>query len=344
MFQVENRLRIWLATSVNSRLVAQNRPRMTPAEREDMLAIHEDDLEHEGRAPAITDRAADWVAGERDKRPRERGRLVRPGVRRMRTQGFSTELEWHQWAVTEVFTAHATNDEFHVGVKAFREQVLHGQLVPYTDKDIQQWITERLASDAKRSISAGRKFLSYGTPSSNSMLRVLVRPSGELDRLQKLSQRLADRYDWDAGQATIFVLTGASPVVHAIRTSVRHSSPMRVRSRITLVVDPSCSPEEVADEYRRARDHFTGGKRLRRVGERYARLAVFAFTHSEPFGPQLMAGWNEWCEQNGKPEWAYRFLSQFVRESQRAFDSVAELVSARSSRRHLSSRSRRPSG
>src|SRR5262249_14399246 len=76
---------------------------------------------------------------------------------------------------------------------------------------------------------------------------------GVLEDLRHLSVMLARRYAWSEGQATTFVLTGRSPYLNDVRASFERGA-LPSTSRISLQLDPTLSPREVAERYRTVRE------------------------------------------------------------------------------------------
>ena len=145
--------------------------------------------------------------------------------------------------------------------------------------------------------------------------------------LRGIARRLVEFYGWDEAQATVFVLTGVTPLTHAIRATVTTSSPLRVRSRIKMSIDPSTTPREVADYYRHVRQEAFG--RIRRLGEKHARLAAFAARLPEKMdSKEQLREWNVQCVKWRKPKWKFSHPSRFRIEAQTALDRLVELGKA----------------
>ncbi len=90
------------------------------------------------------------------------------------------------------------------------------------------------------------RLLAYGVPQDRWERVVHTRAGGVLEQLRQISVRLATRYGWDEGQATLFVLTGLIPLHYPIRVTVD-------RDKINLRVDPTITPRQFVDSYRRIR-------------------------------------------------------------------------------------------
>jgi hypothetical protein len=108
------------------------------------------------------------------------------------------------------------------------------------------------------------------------------RPGSLLDEVQQLGAWLTSEFPWDQHDAVWFVLTGDPPMRPLIETSVhvrRSMGPPYTDARITLTVDATLSPDEVASHYGRVRDQLLRGTGVRRAEERT--LAVFRFVTSQ---------------------------------------------------------------
>ena len=175
--------------------------------------------------------------------------------------------------------------------------------------------------DPRKGENAGlsRRTLAFGVPGSQWEQVVLVRNGGILDRLRRLSEDLASRYQWQAAQATLFILTGSAPLLQTIRVDAPYRWPLTSMTRITLEVDPTVTPQEVADAYRRARKAVIPGK-ARPISDKHARLALFAA--KQPDGAswaQQLATWNA-----VNPNWSYRHLGTFKRDARVAQERLLQ--------------------
>ncbi|MCH9022496.1 MAG: hypothetical protein IID32_07000, partial [Planctomycetes bacterium] len=70
------------------------------------------------------------------------------------------------------------------------------------------------------------------------------------------------------------VTVGDVPVIYDVRKEITEAFPHQVSSRIRLTIDPALSPQDVAEEYRRARDEIWPG-RHRSLSRKHLRLARF---------------------------------------------------------------------
>jgi hypothetical protein len=151
-----------------------------------------------------------------------------------------------------------------------------------------------------------------------AIFREPVVPSSELDRLRHVSQRLARRHGWTAAQAATFVLTDAVPAMPAVTHTFEWRLVPEV-PRIVLTIEPSVSPREVTDYYRRVRREVAATRtRPRQYGEKHLRLANFVA--GRPAGERWRATMDAWNAQvpAAVPKWRYKEPSNFQRDAQRA--------------------------
>ena len=147
------------------------------------------------------------------------------------------------------------------------------------------------------------RYLEYGTPGGAWSTIQPVVAGSVLDRLLTLAQRLIAPlvslefptvpYPWTVAQATVFVLTGLAPEVSTVKYRVRESPYLSGATRILLDIDPSTTPNEVAQEYRSVRDKILS-KRPRAMTEKHLRLAAFAAERPESeTWDEKMRAWNQ---------------------------------------------------
>jgi hypothetical protein len=157
--------------------------------------------------------------------------------------------------------------------------------------------------------TVGIKTLKYARP-DGWVGRVPTVVGNLLDRLRLLSERLAEKYKWTDGQATAFVLADRIPLIGSLDITLkRNSNPLF--SRIVLEVDPTLSPREIAEAYRRKRLEIMP-KRYRNLSEKHIQLALFNAEQSKgrTWGVK-MAEWNK----TQPPEWAYKDVGNFSHDS-----------------------------
>jgi hypothetical protein len=143
-----------------------------------------------------------------------------------------------------------------------------------------------------------------------------------LEELRNVSERLARWYRWEPSQATMFVLTGATPAVPALKvgTSVKFSeehhedkpaSPEYLDAKVIIEASPWVPEERVTKAYRKAKRKVmgtSGGK-----PPKLKNLILFRFVTEKiepacrrggtrmPNGKGLVREWNE-----AHPEWKYK--------------------------------------
>jgi hypothetical protein len=88
--------------------------------------------------------------------------------------------------------------------------------------------------------------------------RVLTVPATRvLGRLADLAEKLSQEYRWRPSEATMFILSGRTPEVFVYTGSaeIRYNE-LSATSRVTMTLDPSLNPEDVAAIYSRLRQRF----------------------------------------------------------------------------------------
>jgi hypothetical protein len=154
------------------------------------------------------------------------------------------------------------------------------------------------------------ELLAYGVPEDPWQRVVKTTIGGVLEKLRQVSEYLAKQYGWQDAQATLFVLTGNIPAVSGIRAKTQFR-PFPVATRITLTIDPTLTPREVAKHYGNVRQKVLG-KRYRSLTEKHIGLAMFSATRpEEETWAERMAAWNK-----EYPKWRYTFeqVSNFRRD------------------------------
>ena len=203
---------------------------------------------------------------------------------------------------------------------AFRREELRGRLIQ-PDR-VGAWIDGRAEPPTQLATVAVDRpdepleifthVLDYAAPPAVFVQHVGVALGSALDRLRLLSVALAGRYGWQPAQGSIFVLTGLVPIVAPVRVRTAIRYPVSATSRITLEVDPTVTPPELAEHYATARKRMMAG-RSRRMSEKHLRLAIYAATHSEGTWDERMRGWN-----GANPDERYTQASNFQRDAANA--------------------------
>lgn len=165
-----------------------------------------------------------------------------------------------------------------------------------------------------RPVGWSARVLKYAGP-DDEWVRLASTGRGALERLRKLSESLAKFYAWTEAQAVVFVLTDVLPWIAPVRVTspamkIRYEQACPWAQRITLDVDPSVSPSELARVYQSVRNK--NGRR-RRLSQKHARLAIFKTDHPNLSWSELLRRWNK-----EEKRWKYNHLSNFRRDALRA--------------------------
>jgi hypothetical protein len=249
-------------------------------------------------------------------------RLSRPRSGKPAGDGAATRRHAREEALASILAAEASNDpDDRFGVRRFRSEVLHGQLLSRRAMD--RWVVQELRRQGRPTIrrdSSGLhvEVLAYLTADADCVRHAAVAAKSVLDRLRRASTRFAEWAGWEPAEATGWILTGHVPDVSSLKAEVRHRFPLRARSRIVLTVDPTCTPREVAAAFRRLRREHFG--RLRRLTAKHARLGAFAAAHCGETKAVQMAAWN----RAARPRDRYRRVSAFARDSRQALRRLTE--------------------
>ena len=174
-------------------------------------------------------------------------------------------------------------------------------------------------SETDSAIRVEIELLSYESADDQWVRRVPVRHGGTLDRLRILSKSLARRFAWPEARATTFVLAGMSPPLSSLRGGFRMELSQPISSRITMEIDPTLTPEEVAKRYKELRASLIGA-RYRSMSEKHLRLAEF-YGDNKPEGTtwaSLMERWNH----GQVPGWRYTRFENFARDCKKAWERL----------------------
>ena len=166
----------------------------------------------------------------------------------------------------------------------------------------------------------GTKFevevLSYESQNAQWVERIPVKHGGTLDSLRKLSKLLARQCTWQEAQAATFVLTGSSPPLSSLRGGFRMVLGKPIFSRLTMEIDPTLTPEEVAKRYKQLRSRLIG-TRYRSMTEKHLRLAEF-YGGNKPVGITWAALMDKW-NHSQELRWAYDRYEVFARDCKQAW-------------------------
>lgn len=187
----------------------------------------------------------------------------------------------------------------------------------------------------------------------DTLRKLTVPRRGSLGELEKLSAGLAKKYRWHPAFATLFVLTGAEPVVStfAVSAEVRYGMDNAATTRVNMFLDPSLSVDRVAEIYAEVRRRLEPEPARRAQSLRAYRLAEHVGPHVRHYpttsaGPgrrgrprktdppggivwyidpingqtwtSLKQSWNDKYPEQGEDgtSWQYSELSNFTKEAQ----------------------------
>lgn len=282
----------------------------------------------------LEERAAELETLEKDpQRP-----MAKPKTRRQkRLKGRDLRAE----ALAVLLAAKARNRS---DVKAFRDQVLGGQLLSFADAA--QWIRREYEEHKGKHGQTVRIKAPDGTKFSQLKGKWLISPplesvasgdlgllsdfvvfvveqeerviplpacSPHLEWLQKLARRLSTDYWWAEARATMFILTDLRPPASSASVGRILSSEAPSLVRIRLEVDLSYSPREVAELYASQRLAILG-RRPKLMKDKQVKLAMFMAEFAGT-NEEAMAQWNRLFRQH-----TYRRLGSFNRDAKRARD------------------------
>jgi hypothetical protein len=151
-----------------------------------------------------------------------------------------------------------------------------------------------------------------------------VRGQSVLGEVAYVSKMLANSLPWDEPSAAWFLLTGthpARPPIEAFRQIDVDRQGHYSVARISLSIDATVLPDEVAREYALIRNQLFRG-RSRRAQTRT--LEVFRFVNQHRVRdpdiscPDLLREWNRSCE----PDWRFGDSNSFCKYWRRARDTI----------------------
>ncbi|MGN9914691.1 hypothetical protein ACTMTJ_44900 [Phytohabitans sp. LJ34] len=236
------------------------------------------------------------------------------------------------WARSLLVAAEASR---HEAVEVFRARNLPGGLLAWSD--VQTWLEDQKAIEGPitnditvtvetdwldyrgrghmvfdppiaeaRGLHLASRDLAYAVPGGRWVNRFAIRADGQLNQLRLCAESLAEVCGWQPAQATVFVLTGVTPLI----SSVRIKTSVVGGGKITLTIEPTASSEDVLNAYHAARRE-RGIDHLRTLSVKHARLAAFALVEyaDVPWDER----WNRW--NRAEPRWAYSKSSNFRRDA-----------------------------
>lgn len=205
-------------------------------------------------------------------------------------------------------------------VIAYRRDVLGGQLVDRAG--VSAWVEarrsegERICYETRdqtgRLIRSERPSLELGGPDGGYAW--YVPSTSTIEPLRRLSEHLSRSYGWQEAQATVFVLTGRTPL-SSTRVTVRHVFGRDVpeRHEVTVSAPLADDPEYLASAVQRVRrEHGTTRRGLSAEDERrLSALAKHVGIHGSGEASRLV--WNR-----EHPDWTYRQRQSFAKGAERA--------------------------
>ena len=238
-------------------------------------------------------------------------------------------------------------------VLAFRQEALGGNLLDV--HQVESWVTSQAALDGpetiwlkvpveydsdgsitSQSVSGGGsgswrlegkesvlgdievRYVEYSVPEGEWLKLQATASGGVLERLWRISRfPLALSYPWTTAQGTMFVLTGLYPEVRGIETHSVMPRLVKAATRVTLVIDPTVTPNEVRDEYHRVRQEILVG-RYKTRSDKHLRLAAFIAERPDTESWQdRMLAWNKAYPGSGFEGYEYHHRSNFIRDARR---------------------------
>lgn len=162
------------------------------------------------------------------------------------------------------------------------------------------------------------RYIEYSVPGGEWAKLQGTASGGVLERLWRISRfPLASNYPWTTAQSTMFVLTGLYPEVRGIEAESVMPRPVKAATRISLVIDPTVTPDEVRDEYHRLRQQILVG-RYKTRSDKHLRLAAFiAERPDEESWQDRMLAWNKVYAEPQFKGYGYSYRSNFIRDAGR---------------------------
>lgn len=129
------------------------------------------------------------------------------------------------------------------------------------------------------------------------------------ERVRDMANAINQEFGWSHHAAVIYTLTGLlpSPLPAIV---VENETYHEAARRLVIRVDPNSTPEEVASEYKRARERFLEDHT--KIQRPQAKTLAILLQEYDRRGDELgtwkdrMLHWNELAEANGRPDWVYR--------------------------------------
>jgi hypothetical protein len=209
-------------------------------------------------------------------------------------------------AITDVTTRYVTLPVSPAALWEAQERVIAGR--PRT-------VTFEISDVDLLALNPWPRSISYVVPHDAIPRQQYVKEGNAVERLLELVNHLVTSVPWTEAQASVFGLTGLTPLVLPLRGVAKYYLRMPTLPRLVLELDPRMSQRELAAEYQKARTPMASDIRHRDLSEKHLALAVFGTLPEGRDGTlvQRMERWNA-----AHPEWAYRHTFIFSRDITRA--------------------------
>jgi len=191
-----------------------------------------------------------------------------------------------------------------------------------------EWLVEPpLVIERQKWLGLKKEVLSYGVYSMTDKKwvpsSIPVPEGGTLERLFNLSKYLGSRYSWGEAEATMFIVTGLTPLLPLAQSTPRwrRYAPITVTMELSLHL----SPKKVAAIYGKVKKkvlsfYYPGHKRDRPMSKKHLELAIFYHQHPGKKGAEMMPLWNKEHEEH-----KYDILTNFLRDARHAHDRLIRL-------------------
>lgn len=158
-------------------------------------------------------------------------------------------------------------------------------------------------------------FISYVVPNNAAVHEMNVTEGTALDDLLTLVNFLGGAVPWTEEQASVFALTGMTPLIMSLQIRGKVYDRLATLPRLAVEADPRVTQRELSAAYQAARERLVSDARHRDLSEKHLALAVFGARREGRVGrlAQRMDRWNASVHPE-HPEWVYRRTDQFSRD------------------------------
>lgn len=191
-------------------------------------------------------------------------------------------------------------------VEDFREIVMGNVLLP--PSEVERWINVRATQAGSHVLRFPVEGSSYVATAAFEWTSV----EGDLERLWELARAISGDFGWLEAEVVGFVLTGWVPAPKNVIQFDYEGEREPIARRLTLHIDPTCTPEEVAKQYREYRKSVLS-RRVRRPEARNLRLSIEDFGSRGGTWAERMQVWNDLVADEN-PEWVFHDSGRFTSE------------------------------